>query len=602
VQALERLPCRSDLSAAFYADRPQLLLLIQKDIYFYFPRMTFESIENRYKEFLSHDADLSISLGMTNKLGELSDPGLEAHYRRIDEAQALKTTIENATSDDFYQSLDLKLMALDLKQRIFRDSLAFNGKLQRQQLPKGVDGISQGILQLFINDTRAPSRRIDNIVSRLWQAPDYLKKELEALDRPVERWRDVEMQRAKGLPELFAAASAWATSENYSHLDELKKAVAETNDALGAYHRTLSKMATTTRFAIGEEKALSLLELMEIDESPIQLRDMAAGYLAETNEIIEPLRIRLVKKYNLDKDASAAFVQDFLKIKYRVPLTDDNPDPILDIYEKQKNALLKFVIETNLFPLLENQEIKIIKTPAYLEPVIPAGACWTPIPLREGTKTSLVYLTLKKELIDEHTALGIPLMMAHEGIPGHHLQLAHACSQPSLVRKIFNAYEHAEGWTTMLEDYVLDRGLFEDDLVDEARFIEKREIARLAARVGIDLYFMTGNITYLEIGYDLRFVKDDPFENAAEVLKTATGFSDGRVRAELNWYSMERGYPLCYLTGNRMVWALKRDILDKNVKQLSALDLDKEFHRIYLHSGCMPIKSLREVYRFEGFL
>lgn len=84
-------------------------------------------------------------------------------------------------------------------------------------------------------------------------------------------------------------------------------------------------------------------------------------------------------------------------------------------------------------------------------------------------------------------------MMLHEGIPGHHLQFASASSQPSFVRKIFNALEHAEGWTTVLEDYMLDHGLIGVDLVDEVRFIEKREIARLGARVGIDLYFMTGN-------------------------------------------------------------------------------------------------------------
>ena len=40
----------------------------------------------------------------------------------------------------------------------------------------------------------------------------------------------------------------------------------------------------------------------------------------------------------------------------------------------------------------------------------------------------------------------------------------------------------------------------------------------------------------------------------------ATGFTDGRVQAELNWYSSEQGYPLSYLTGNRLVWQLKEDI------------------------------------------
>ena len=42
----------------------------------------------------------------------------------------------------------------------------------------------------------------------------------------------------------------------------------------------------------------------------------------------------------------------------------------------------------------------------------------------------------------------------------------------------------AEGWTTMLEDYMLDQGYAA--MTAEVRFMAKREICRLAARVGID--------------------------------------------------------------------------------------------------------------------
>ena len=243
-----------------------------------------------------------------------------------------------------------------------------------------------------------------------------------------------------------------------------------------------------------------------------------------------------------------------------------------------------------------------MRTPGFLEPVIPAGAMWPPLPLRDGVRRSMVHLTLKADELAEHTQLGIPMMMIHEGIPGHHLQFACASLQPSLIRRLFNANEHAEGWTTMLEDYMLDQGYVDDSLIDEMRFVTKRDISRLVARVGIDLYFMSGDKGFLDVGLDLNFDSEDPFENAALLLKTATGFSDGRVQAELNWYSKEQGYPLSYLTGNRLVWELKRDVLQANPRGLSPASLDREFHRIYLESGCMPVASLREVYRHEGLL
>ena len=66
--------------------------------------------------------------------------------------------------------------------------------------------------------------------------------------------------------------------------------------------------------------------------------------------------------------------------------------------------------------------------------------------------------------------------------------------------------------------------------------------------------------------------------------------------------NLDRHIPLSYPTGNRMVWELKADLQDANPKRPSSDELDREFHRICLQSGCMPVASLREVFRFEGFL
>lgn len=456
--------------------------------------------------------------------------------------------------------------------------------------------------QLFINDPRAAHIRLDNILSRLYSASDYLTEELKTLDTPVERWRDIEVMQGEGLADLFATILDWAKDSNYPELKALGVVIIDANKAIRQYIDALKSMPTTPEFAIGEVKVREFLALAEIDQSPEQLRAMAENYLLSTEMIIEDLRLKLVKKYQLNSDTDAATLQEILSKQHRVTLVDGELDSILDVYQREKSKLLGFLAQNQLFPIPEQQDLRIIRTPGFLEPVIPAGAMWSPIALRKGDKNSIVYLTIKEDQVDEHTHLGIPVMMLHEGIPGHHLQFASASLQPSFIRKIFKAYEHAEGWTTMLEDYMLDSGYIESELVDEVRFIAKREISRLSARVGIDLYFMTGDKQYLNVGLKLDFDADDAFENAAKLLKAATGFSDGRVQAELNWYSTEQGTPLCYLTGNQMVWKLKEDIQSANLKRLSADALDKEFHHIYLSSGCMPVNSLREVFRYEGLL
>jgi hypothetical protein len=570
----------------------------------------FSVISQNFKKFILSDADTSMGLGDSAYLDQLSDPSLSHLKENTAQAKALLKIIDSCSTEDFNQQLDLELMTRYLKQQIFFAELEQDGQLQRCRKPSGVDGISEGIFQLFVNDDRSAELRLNNILSRLQQAPAYLRIEASVITQPIKRWRDIEIEQGDGLPDLFGTIQNWAKETDYPKQDELKKAIEACNSALDIYLNDLKTRECLIDFQIGEDKVNELLALRNIQQSPAELIQMARSFMAETQSLLSTLNKRLCKKYGLGNTTDEQ-LHEFLNDKFAAKIKDGKLDSVLDYYSEQIKSINEFIEKRHLFALPAQQEIRLLQTPSFLEPVIPAGAMWPPLALRPGKKTSLVYLTLKEDQLAEHTELGIPVMMIHEGIPGHHLQFATAAHHSSFIRRIFSANEHAEGWTTMLEDYMLDVGYISDELVDEVRFIAKREMSRLVARVGIDLYFMTGNRDYLNVGLELGFetsngkesgYSDDVFENAAKLLKTATGFTDGRVQAELNWYSSEQSYPLSYLTGNRLVWQLKQDIQCLNKKELSPLELDQAFHKVYLESGCMPVENLRSVFQHEGFL
>ena len=156
----------------------------------------------------------------------------------------------------------------------------------------------------------------------------------------------------------------------------------------------------------------------------------------------------------------------------------------------------------------------------------------------------------------------------------------------------------AEGWTTMLEDYMLDAG-YAGERTEEVRFMAKREICRIAARVAIDLYFMTGDEAYLKIDGFVPPESTDPFEKAGALLQSVTGFVEGRVQAELNWYSRERGYPMSYLTGNHLMWNLKREYAEVHGSTPTA---DRHFHECVLQNGNLPLHLLRQVFEKGGLI
>ncbi|MCB9743343.1 MAG: DUF885 domain-containing protein [Alphaproteobacteria bacterium] len=568
----------------------------------------YDGIVTDFHRHQCRDPNARVYLGIQEDLGELPDPSLEDQLERLAEAQGLTERILDMgdQSLDFDERLDLDLAQLTLRSEILSDTVEYNGLTNLEQLPDVGSAVGSGLHGLFVSDPRPARARLDDILERLRQVPDYTAGLLRRLQRPVRRWAEVDAAKVAGLPRLLESIEAWAAHVDYPRLDALTDARLRAEHALHDYRTRLATMPMNTDFHIGEDAARKLVGLRGIELTLEELHRIAGDFLSDNRDAVETLRGRLAQKYDLPADSSALQVQDHLAERYAVTLPNDSLDDVLVRYRAERDRILEFIEARDLFPLFDAQDMKILRTPEFLEPSIPAGAMQAPAPFREGVRTSIIYLTLSRELLPEHTELGIPGMMIHEGIPGHHLQLAWASMHPSVIRRHFSGNDLAEGWTTMLEDYMLDQG-YMGELTDEARFIGKLDIARIGARVAIDLFFMTGERRYLDVGVTVdpehgSLNDPDPFGAAGALLKQVTGFTEARLQGELNWYSVERGYPLSYLTGNHLVWQLKRQVAEAQTGELEGLALDRAFHRAYLEAGNMPVSYLRRVFYDLGLL
>ncbi len=563
----------------------------------------YSDFSSAFHRVFTRDPNRCVNLGVEQNLASLPDPSESARRTRLAEMKELLTRLAlvqpHAMSED--ERLDLELAQLHLLAAVHRDTYEWAGGHAARHTPSAGQDIGSGIFLLLTNDPRAGSDRLADITTRLERVPDYLAALLARLEHPVERWVSMDKEKVAGLPSLFSSVSAFAEREGYADSTRLTRAITRAEAALASYVAMLEKLPAIREFHVGAATAKNIVRLRGIDLGLSELHGIARDYLTRTGEQIERLRVKLCHKYQLAPDTRVEVLEAFLNQRYAVAAPGDDLDVVLDRYRQELALVTSFVEKSGLFPLFEQQDIRILKTPAFMLPSIPAGAMLPPAPFRSGPPTSQIYLTLSDELLNEHTALSIPVMIIHEAMPGHHLQLAAAAQHPSVIRKHFEAMDQAEGWTTMLEDYMLDRG-YMPELADEARFIGKRDISRIGARVGIDLFFMTGDKSYLELGVPCDLSSEDPFVAANELLCTVTGFSAARAQAELNWYSQERGYPLSYLTGNHLVWQLKTEIANRQQGKLDGDALDRRFHEVYLAAGNMPLSSLRRVFAASGLL
>ena len=448
---------------------------------------------------------------------------------------------------------------------------------------------------IFANDPLEMPGSADGHHQRLEQVPAYLDALEGRLDVPVARWVDMETQRIAGLPSFFdnLAVGGWHRLCRSGALETARTAASE---ALVSYGRRLAELPTETDFQIGDAAAREVVRLRGIDASLEVLHGYAREFLGEVREELEGLRGTLNARYGLPAATTAEALHAHLNERFQVQGPGGNLDDILESTAQSTRRSWHSTKSTSCSRSLRSRSRSCARRPSWADPRWRDDAT---AGLRDGVRCSLVYLTPQTP-----SSTSTPSRDPEHDDPQGHSRTPPAARDggpPSLPRE---APHGCDGPGRGLDDDA--RGLHARRWVqkarDEARFVGKREIARIGARVAIDLYFMTGDASYLEVGYPLETDSDDPFVVAGTLLRQVTGFTPERCAAELNWYSQERGYPLSYLTGNRLVWNLKRDVEKANTRQLGARDLDRVFHRTFLEAGNMPVSFLRRVFANEGLL
>ena len=179
----------------------------------------------------------------------------------------------------------------------------------------------------------------------------------------------------------------------------------------------------------------------------------------------------------------------------------------------------------------------------------------------------------------------------HEGVPGHHLQVAQAVYR----REVLNRWQrllcwvsgHGEGWALYAERLMADLG-FLDDPGDRLGMLDAQ--AFRAARVVLDIG------VHLELDVPDQLVRQDGLaagawtpESARIFLRRHTRLPEENLQFELNRYLGWPGQAPAYKVGER-IWLAARDEVRR--RKGDAFDL-KEFHRAALDLGALGLDPLR---------
>jgi uncharacterized protein (DUF885 family) len=171
---------------------------------------------------------------------------------------------------------------------------------------------------------------------------------------------------------------------------------------------------------------------------------------------------------------------------------------------------------------------------------------------------------------------GMPTLVAHEAVPGHHLQIARALELrglPEFRRDGFGLTAFIEGWALYAETLGAQIGLYDDPY---ARFGHLQAQAFRAARLVVD----TG---IHALGW--------PRAQAIDFMVENTGMDRGFLASEVDRYTSNPGQALAYMIGK-----LKIDELRDRARERLGHRFDlRRFHNAVIDQDALPLDTLERV-------
>ncbi len=315
-----------------------------------------------------------------------------------------------------------------------------------------------------------------------------------------------------------------------------------------AYYRWTLEQNTTTKLTANEIHAIGLKEVERIQ-----------------NEMR-----KIMRKVNFKSDDLQQFFY-FMRSHPQFYFSNDAAGKKAYL-EKATKIIADMKVQLDkLFVTKPKADIVVKAVEAFREKS--AGGAFYEQPALDGSRPGTYYInlyTLADQPIYQMEALAY-----HEGIPGHHMQIAIAQELKNLprFRTLMEHTAYVEGWALYAEQIPKEIGFYVDPYSDFGRLaMELFRAARLVVDTGIHLKKWTR-------------------EEALEYFNRNVPNPEGDNRKEIDRYIVMPGQATGYKIGMMKILELR----EKARKELADQFDIKQFHDVMLTSGSLPLDVLEQL-------
>lgn len=316
-----------------------------------------------------------------------------------------------------------------------------------------------------------------------------------------------------------------------------------------AYYKYLLRRNTTTDMTADEIHAIGVAEVERIQAEMLEI--FAAG------------------GYDPSLGVKALFDQLAEEEQFYYPDTDEGRAQILEDY-----AAIIEEIEAGVsgaFNIRPKAPIVVKRVPEFSEETAP-GAYYNG-PSRDGSRPGIFYANLFD--IKATPRYGMRTLAYHEGVPGHHFQIAIQKELQGIpeFRKETGFTAYSEGWGLYAERLAWEMGFQADPYDNLGRLqAELFRAVRLVVDTGI---------------HAKRWTR----EQAIDYMLASTGTAESDVIAEIERYIVMPAQATAYKVGMMELLRLR----DEARQALGDRFDIRDFHDVVLKNGSLPLTTLREL-------
>ncbi len=223
------------------------------------------------------------------------------------------------------------------------------------------------------------------------------------------------------------------------------------------------------------------------------------------------------------------------------------------------------------FDVRPKQAMEVKAVPEFAQATAPAA--YYQSGAFDGTRPGVFYANMRDTT--ETPKFGMRTLAYHEGIPGHHFQIAIAqeLQDVPFFRRVLPFTAFAEGWALYAERLAWEMGFEADPLDNLGRLRDEMlRAVRLVVDTGI---------------HAQRWTR----EQAIRYMMDNTGMAEADVTTEVERYFVNPGQALAYKAGMLKILALR-----EKAKQALGDRFDlKQFHNEVLTHGALPLVVLERV-------